>query len=30
MYRSSYLYEENKDRKLIETFQVYERDEHDK
>jgi hypothetical protein len=30
MYRFSYLYEENKDRKLIKTFRDYWRDEHDK
>jgi hypothetical protein len=30
MYRASYLYEEDKNRKLIETFRVYWRDEHDK
>jgi hypothetical protein len=30
MNQSSYLYEEDKDRKLIETFRVYWHDEHDK
>jgi predicted acetyltransferase len=27
MYQASYLYEENRDRKLIETFRAYWRDE---